>query len=161
MEFHFVHLREKTVEHNQFSALQLIKCELPHIRIIGKERAGISKHKFLIDSPVIRHGVIEIIQHPHAVIFNYRPLCTRLFCPGIKIFLRQLTFAENCTDIDTGISKLIRAVFLFPFFTHQQKCFLTVAEASVLQCFLDELRLSGLQKPGEEIDGKVFHLSQC
>ena len=159
VEGHLVHLCSvKAVEHHQLRAFQLVIDQLAHIAVVAEEGGSVGEQKFLIHHPSLGHGGVELIQHPHAVVFNDHPLRPGLPEPLLQIFTGQLLRLLHNADFHRVRGELLRGVFLFPLLADQQQGLLPVAEALVLQRLLDELGLAAFQKAGKEEYGDFFCL---
>jgi len=79
MNLHLVHPLVCAVQDNHFTAFQLVYHQTTHIGVVGQEGLGVCKHEFLVDNPCLWHVLIELIQHPHAVVFHDDSLHSMLF----------------------------------------------------------------------------------
>ena len=153
--FHLVHRRGEAVEDHKLAAFELVEDEISHVGVVGEEGGRVGEHELLVDHPGVRHGGIERIQKPHAVILDHDALAPGLLCETGEVFLRQLALIPDHADLHALVGKLVGGVLLLPLLAQKQKGPLAVAEALVLQGLLDEAGLPRLQKAGEEIDGHI------
>ena len=160
MQLHLVDGGAIAVEDDELAALQLVIDQLAHIVVVGDEAARVGEHELLVDDPVFRHGVIEQVQHPHAIILDHHALGVHVVQPLGQVFAGQLAFIVQHMHVYTLVRELVGRVFLLALLADQQQRALAVAEALVLQGLLDEFRLAGLKKAGEQINGNILLLAQ-
>ena len=155
MELHFVLFGLGAVENDHFAAFQLVHRQLAHIGIVAEEGGSVGKANLLIDDPVLGHIVIQVIQHPHAVVFQHHPLGVVLHLQLGQIIGVQLAFVLQHLDEHIGRGKQVGVVLLHALFAQQQQGALAGVEALVFQRLLNELGLTGLQKAGKQIDRQI------
>ena len=161
VEGHLVHgLLVKAVEDHQLCAFQLVVDQLAHVAVVAEEGGRVGEHELLIYHPALGHGVVEHIQHPHAVVLHHHPLGPGLGQPFLQVLPGQAVLVLHHPYLHGVGGKLLRGVFLFPLFADQQQGLLPIAEAPVLQSLLDELGLAPLQEAGEEVYRDVFSVTQ-
>ena len=136
--------------------LKLVIDQLAHIAVVAQKCSGVGKHELLIHHPVFRHGIVEHIQHPHAVVFHHHPLGLCLSQPFLQVLPGQVLLVLHHTDLHSVGGELLRGVFLLTLLADKQQSFLPIAEAPVLQSLLDKLGLAALKKAGEKVYGDVF-----
>ena len=155
MEGHLVHIGLEAVENHQLAALELVIDQLAHVAVVAEEGGGVGKHELLVHSPVFRHGLVQQVQHPHAVILHHDPLCPGIVEPGLQVLLVEVRLVLHHGQHHIGVGKLLGGVFLLTLLTDQQQGALAVAEALVLQRLLDELGLARLQEARKQIYGHI------
>ena len=159
MEGHLVHPGGiKAVEHHQLRTLQLVIDQLAHIAVVVEEGGSVNEQELLIHHPALRHSGVELIQHPHAVVFDDHPFRPGFPKPLLQIFTGQLLRLLHNADLHRVRGELLRGVFLLALLADQQQGFLPIAEALVLQGFLDEFGFAAFQKAGKEEYGDFFCL---
>ena len=79
VKFHLVHILGKAVEYHQFTGVQLIYNQTPHIGVVVHKGCGIDKAHLLINCPVVRNVFKQELQLPHSVVFQNDPFCLMFF----------------------------------------------------------------------------------
>ena len=82
-----------------------------------------------------------------------------------QIVAREVGLLVDIAHIDISGAESVRLVDLLTVLAQQQQRALTFVEAVVLERLLNELRFTGLEEAGEEVDRNVrrllFFISQC
>ena len=67
------------VHHQQFALGKFIQEQLAHVVEVHAEGVRVGGADGLVDDPVLRHGFVQILHHPHAVVFEHHPARAGLF----------------------------------------------------------------------------------
>ena len=70
---------------------------------VGKEGIRVAEHELLIDDPVFRHPVVEILKHPHSVVLHDN-------AGGAVLF--DKTAQDDLIDLLRLVQRLDKDVFL-------------------------------------------------
>ena len=149
---HLVDVVAVAVEHHELCNGKLIVDEAAHIVVEHFERSRVCEHERLIHRPCFRQRHQKVLHHPHAVVFHddtFRAVLPAdlLQCRGIdlgRILQRMQVYIR--------IGETGGIVFLFPFLAYQKQRPLARVETFILQRFLYELCLPGVQESEKQID---------
>ena len=165
VHLHAVHTVVVAVEHDELGALELVHRELAHIRVVAQKRRRVAKQEFLRDRPALRQVAVERVEHPHAVVLHEHALGLDLVLQRLQVLDREVGLLVDVAHIDVPGAELVRLVDFLALFTQQQQRALALVKAVVLERLLDEFRLAGLQKAGEQVYRQIrrllFRVSQC
>ena len=150
MEFHLIHILGESVEYDQFCRLHFVECKLPHIRVVHHECRRISEHHLLIDDPVLRCLLEQVLQHPHAVVLNQNTFNHVLFNKLLQI-IRTEVIPVNFFNIYCRVCEILRLQFYLPLFKKEDQCALAVIEIASIQQILKECCLARSQKTCEQV----------
>ena len=156
VERHDVRSRRHPVEHDQLRAHQLVHDQLAHIGIITLECLRISKHDLLRDYPGIGRFHVEIRRLMHAVQLGHNALGIVLLAKVFEEFWAEFVIVRRL-EIDVLARVTGEVIFLLALFEHEQERLLAGVEARIFQRLLNEFRLAGLQKAGEDIHWDLLH----
>ena len=156
VERHDVRSRRHPVEHDQLRTHQLVHDQLAHIGIITLECLRISKHDLLRDHPRIRRLHVEVCRLMHAVQLGHDALGVVFPAQPLEKFRAELVIVRRL-KIDILARVTGEVIFLLALFEHEQERLLAGVEARIFQRLLNEFRLAGLQKAGEDIHWDLLH----
>ena len=161
MKFHLVHILGKAVEYHQFTSVQLIYNQTPHIGIVVHKGCGIDKAHLLINRPVVRNVFKQELQLPHPVVFQNHPFCLMFFQQFGQMLRIQFRFIFNDFLINILCRISGNIIFFFALFAKQQQCAFALIEPRVFHGFLNEFGLAALQKTSKQVNRNIFRLFSC
>ena len=150
---------------DELGTLELVHHELAHVRVVAQKRRRVAKQELLRDRPALRQVAVERVEHPHAVELHKHTLGADLVLQRLQVFDREVGLLVNVAHKDVAGAELVRLIDLLALFAQQQQRALALVEAAVLERLLDEFRLAGFQKAGEQVYRQIrcllFRVSQC
>ena len=161
MQLHLVDGVVIAVKDGQLRALELIVDEVSHVGVVAEYAARVGEEKLLIDHPHLGQRLIQIVEHPHAVIFDDASFAFVLIEPLAEGLARELFRLLDRHHEHVGRGELIGSVLLLALLADDEQRSLAAVKALILKRFLDKLRFSALEKAGEQENGDFFHITQC
>ncbi len=156
MEGHHILTLLQPVENHHLGTHQLVHDEIAHIGVEGHDGGGVGEHDLLGDDPVFRKAHVQVAHLLHTVQLCHHPLGVVLFLQGLKLFRGDGLLIQNL-NIDVLVGVAGKIVFLLALLKQKQQGLLPGVEPGILQGFLDEFRLAGIQEAGKGINGNLLH----
>ena len=148
----------RAVDDQQLAGAQLVQQQRAHgvVARIGLDRRAVGRGQALVDDPVLRQRVGQVLQKPHAVVFDHNPAAAALFGQALQVLGVELALVRKHLDRDAAEAEAVGVVFLLALLAHKQQRFVAGVELGVLHRLLDELGLAALHHADEKVDGDLF-----
>ena len=147
-----------TVDDQQLAAAQLVQQQTAHgvIARIGLDGRAVRRGQTLVDQPVVRQGIVQVLNEPHAVVFDDDAAAAGLFLQRGQVLLRQLALVLDLGNMHAAEGKLFGIILDLALLADQQQRFVAGVEVGVLHRFLNEFCLAALQLADKKIYGDLF-----
>ena len=146
-------LLRAAVEHQHVRVRDLLHHQLPHVLHEQLERRRVDKGHDLIEHPVGgQHVAVELFHLPHAVVLDEHLLRPVLLFQLLAERERQLLLVVHGHDRHV-VERLLLVLLVALLAADEQR--LILAGEAVLQNAVDEIRLAGVQKTGDQINRNI------
>ena len=147
-----------TVNDQQFAAAQLVQQQTAHgvIARIGLDGRAVRRGQALVDEPIVRQGIVQVLNEPHAVVLDDNAAAAGLFLQRGQVLLRQLALVLDLGNMHAAEGKLFGIVLDLALLADQQQRLVAGVEVGVLHRFLNEFCLAALQLADKKIYGDLF-----
>ena len=147
-----------TVDHQQLAAAQLVQQQAAHgvVAGVGLDGGAVGGGQALVHQPVIRHGVVQFLHQPHAVVLDDDTAAAGLFLQRGQVFGGQLALVLDLGDMHAAESEARGIIFQLALLADKQQCLVAGVEVGVFHRFLDELGLAAFQLTDKQVNRDLF-----
>ena len=142
------------VEDDELAAGDLVQHQAAHgvVAGVGQGRGAVRRGDALVDDPVLRQIVGQILQQPHAVVLDHHAACIGLLGQLGQVLGVELGLVLQIVEGHAGEREFLLVVFFLALLADQQQGLVARVEVGVFKCFLNELGLAAFEEANKQVN---------